>query len=112
MESNANYDGTVDEIPYEQARDMLEEENAQAIGHAIALLREKYEKKGDGWQHEEPRFHYWKGIDELFSATHYCWEGDLPKMDEHLAHGLNHLLMARYLAWNDWSSHTGEETDG
>lgn len=102
MESNADYDGEVEEVPFWEARDRLEKENARVMGTAMALLEEKYEEKGDGWQFEQPRFHYWKGIDELFSATHYCWEGDLQKMDEHLAHGLNHLLMARHLAWRDW----------
>lgn len=102
MESNANHDGTVEEIPYERAKEILEAQNAKVQGTAIALLEEKYQEKGDGWQHEEPRFHYWKGMDELFSAAHHCHEGNFRDMDTHLAHGLNHLLMARYLAWRSW----------
>lgn len=69
---------------------------------AMERFREEYAKpeKGDAWLDAEPRFHFWKGIDELFSATHHSKMGNLDDMDAHLQHGLNHLLMASWLAHN------------
>lgn len=98
-ESEADYDGEVEEIPYEEAREDLEVEGARLRRQAMAQLREDYERKGDGWQFEEPRYHMWKACDEFFSATHAVHEEkDLEAFNEYLARGYNHLLMARYLA--------------
>lgn len=101
MDESGDYDGVVREVPYEDAQARLDGELEQLHGIAASLLREKYEEKGDGWQNEEARYHMWKGIDELFSATHYVDAGDLDAFERHLAHGLNHLLMASFVAQAD-----------
>lgn len=92
------YNGTVDEIPYTEAQAELNREADILMALANDLLEKKYAEKGDGWQWEDPRFHYWKGMDEFFSANHAWKERDLNRMRKHNAHGWNHILMATYIA--------------
>lgn len=98
MDESGEYDGEVRDIAYEEAQAALDGELELLHGIASTLLSEKYEEKGDGWQYEEARFHMWKGIDELFSATHYVDEGDLDGFERHVGHGLNHILMASFVS--------------
>lgn len=98
MNESGDYDGTVYEIGYTEAQSLLNAELDEIATVARDQLGENYDRKGDGWQKEEPRYHMWKGIDELFSATHYVDEGNLERFEARLADGMNHFLMASYLA--------------
>lgn len=51
--------------------------------------------KGEGWRTGEPRYHYWKAVDELFTATHLTKQG-APEAEilKACADGLNHVTMA------------------
>lgn len=93
--------GEVLEIPFEDACVMLQEEAYELMEIAREQLRENYEKKGDGWQYEEARYHFWKGIDELYSANHAVKEGDIKAMEQRIADGWNHILMASYVAYSE-----------
>lgn len=95
------YDGNVDEIPYERAQRMLGGEEAELTQKARVQLEENYRKKGDGWQWSDPRYHFWKGMDEFFKATAACDGGDLLTMEKRIGDGLNHIWMASYLAYSD-----------
>lgn len=96
---NADYDGKVDEIPYEEAQRKLDRELNALQNTAEKQLRTNYQAKGDGWQYEVARYHLWKGIDEWFSATHQVKEENLRAFRRRLADGLNHALMAMYVAY-------------
>jgi len=83
-----------------EARSVLESEADLLTTNGLDLLEDVYyaEGKGDGWLFCEPRYHMWKGIDELFTATHHIDEGQVPQFDDHTSHGLNHIWMASYIA--------------
>lgn len=101
---DGNYDGEVRDIPYDEAQAALDAEAERLLDEAREQLEVNYEKKGDGWQNETPRFHFWKGIDELYSATHRAKESDITLMERRIADGLNHLLMASILAYEDYDA--------
>lgn len=88
----------IDEIPYSEAQELLDAEAEMLMETARDQLAENYTLKGDGWQCEEARYHFWKGIDELFSATHAVKQGDTGTMERRIGDGWNHILMASYLA--------------
>lgn len=98
MDEQGEYDGTVYEIPYQRAQQMVSGELEMVMRSARDRLKTGYGQKGDGWQREEPRFHMWKAIDEQFSATHHVHKGQLTPFHERLADALNHIGMASYLA--------------
>lgn len=95
------YDGTVREIPFNQARQMLDGEADELMATARKQLYQNYQRKGDGWQYEDARYHFWKGIDELYSACHAVKQGDIETMEKRIADGWNHILMASYVAYSD-----------
>lgn len=101
MEEEGPYDGTVHEIPYERAQAMLDGEAEMLMETAREQLEVNYRRKGDGWQYEDPRFHFWKGIDELFSANHAAKQGDIVTMEKRIGDGWNHILMASYLSYSE-----------
>jgi len=89
-----------------EARSNLEAEADMLVQAGLDRLESIYwENGGAGWLYEEPRYHMWKGIDELFSATHHAHEGDIEAMEERIQDGLNHIWMASFIAQG------GGETD-
>lgn len=111
---DGNYDGEVRDIPYDEAQAILDAEAERLLDEARERLAVNYEKKGDGWQYETPRFHFWKGQDEQFSAVHRVKEGDLTLMDRRVGDGFNHVLMATALSYEDMDPDAlhGEEQVG
>lgn len=88
-----------DRMNARRARSKLEAEADVLVGSALSRLERIYEDQGGaGWLDEEPRYHFWKAMDEFFSANHHSKEGDLNQMDERVQDGLNHIFMATYLA--------------
>lgn len=87
-----------DSIGYDRARQLLQAELDEIMMDAREQLWDGYQEHGNAWLDAEPRWHYWKGIDELFSATHYSKRGEIEAMDVCLADAFNHILMASYLA--------------
>lgn len=82
-----------------EARSNLEAEADMLLQAGLDRLESIYwENGGAGWLYDEPRYHMWKGIDELFSATHFAHEGDIDAMEERIQDGLNHIWMASYIA--------------
>jgi len=81
----------------DQAEQVLAAELDMIQEQAAAQLIENYETKGDAWLESEPRWHMWKGIDELFSATHHAKRGEIEDFERCMADGLNHILMASHL---------------
>lgn len=100
-EHQGEYDGKVREIPLEEAESLLESEQEILGDIASDQLKRNYQKKGDGWQYEDARFHFWKGIDELYSACHAVKQGDVETMERRIADGWNHILMASYVSYSE-----------
>lgn len=92
--------GDVQDIPFDDARRILQAEADELMKVAREQLFKNYEEKGDGWQYEDARYHFWKGIDELFSANHAVKQGDTETMERRIADGWNHILMASYVAYS------------
>lgn len=90
-------------ISMEETQTLIEAEMEETLQVALLQFAEAYEMedKGDAWLDEEPRYHFWKGIDELFSATHHAKNEQPAKMQARLADAINHLMMGSWLAWEE-----------
>lgn len=77
------------------AKELLHEELQILTTVAKSNYEHNRKERGDVWLLDEPRRHFYKGIDELCSAEHLSHTGgNIAEIRKHSGDGLNHVLMA------------------
>lgn len=89
----------VPNVDAEEASQRIDNEFRYYRSSSLRRLKDVYDDNGGPlWVTEEPRHHFSKGIDELFSATHMAHQGNMAMMDQRVRDALNHVFMATWLA--------------